>query len=304
MSNNIIKAIKIKDGHGDGAIPEWKRLQSLRGYKKLFKSSVIADLILGSERGSLTLESAIVMPIVIFIACMMVYIVLLLFEHAQLQSSADYAAHRAAMAWRGAVIEENGANAIGGTNALGTAQPMGEAQAVGTAQPMGAAQAIGTLQSAGAARAPISLLPDWSAARYAGLYGRLYDFNRAYKLEAAYTIAGFRFNNIKIPGYTSAAGVSEYQNTLLSKNIIVGMQGKTYLPSCNVTSVFGFGNVAGGDFYARSLAPDFAENIRTVDYVFEIEQKIEEKSPEFAAVANEFKDILDKITEYINGLAR
>jgi hypothetical protein len=67
-------------------------------------------------------------------------------------------------------------------------------------------------------------------------------------------------------------------------------------------SVFGFGNMLRGDYAAKSLIPDFAENIRCGGYVLEIEKKLEEISPEFAKTVYAFTDIFTNISEYIKGI--
>ena len=54
------------------------------------------------EDGSFTLESAIILPVVIFTICLSVYMALAMFEQAQLQAASGYAAANAAAGWRGA----------------------------------------------------------------------------------------------------------------------------------------------------------------------------------------------------------
>lgn len=55
---------------------------------------------LGSDRGSVTIEGAIIIQIVIFAIGLAVYINLIFFEQAQMQTSAGYAAHRVSSIWR------------------------------------------------------------------------------------------------------------------------------------------------------------------------------------------------------------
>ena len=197
-----------------------------------------AAAALKSDAGSVTLESAIAVPIIIFVVCLSVYIVLLLFEHAQLQSSSGYAAHRASSVW------------LSG-----------------------------------------------------GLYRRLHDPDSDTKRGAASRMAQQRLESVSLPeGYTRADGETEYNNGIFGKTLTVGLRGGTRLPNRRVTSVFGLVNTFDADFETVSLMPDFAENIRCIGYVLEIEQTLEADIPELGKAVNSFNGVISNIREYIGGI--
>ena len=73
--------------------------------KSLYKTiSRFENALIKPDRGAMTLEAAILAPLVIFTACLLLYMVVAMFEQAQAQSSAAYAAQRVSPAWRGAVV--------------------------------------------------------------------------------------------------------------------------------------------------------------------------------------------------------
>jgi len=223
-----------------------KNCSSLRSERGPFAQA--SSKFLHSERGSVTLESAIIVPIAVFVVCLSIYIVLLLFEQAQLQSSTDYAAHRTAAVWRGGMTKD--------------------AMKVATG---------------------------------AGLYNRIFDPDKQKKVDTAAKVAERRLDGVNMPGYAYAGGSALYKNGLFGKTLSVGLDGVIVVPNRGVTTVFGFDNTFGADYDATSLMPDFAENIRCIDYVLEIEKCIEEHSPEFASVANGFTDVLDQIKDFLGG---
>ena len=218
---------------------------------------------LASEYGAITLESAFVIPAAVFVVCLSIYIVLLLFEQAQLQSSADYAAQRAGSVWRGAVVQR-------GEEGRDTAAFEGGASS-----------------------------PDEQTA---GLYHRTLDPYIKEKIYNAANIASVRFDSISLEGYTQIEGEAEYKNGILGKTLSVGLSDSIKLPNREAMFAFGLGNIFSNRFETVSLLPDFAENIRCIGYVMEIETKLEEASPEFAEVANSFQDIIAHIREYIGGI--
>ena len=136
----------------------------------------------------------------------------------------------------------------------------------------------------------------------AGLYHRMADGSVGHKEAIAADAAEGLFGNISLPGYTFPAGEAKYRNTLFGKTLGVALRSVTMLPNERVMSAFGLGANVSGNNRAQSVIPDFAENIRCVDYVMEIENKLEEASPEFAKVANSFSDVLYKIKEYLGGV--
>ena len=213
-----------------------------------------------SERGSVTLESAILIPIIIFLVCMSVYILLILFEEAQFQSSSDYAAQRAASVWRGDIIRDSGAAGSGGDTK--------------------------------------------SSAATVGLYHRMYDPLTDKKTNAAADIAQKRMNGVSLPGYSDAGGDAKYRNGIMGKTLTVGLHGAATVPSLRITRTFGYSNIFDEACDATSLMPDFAENIRCVGYVLDIEKKLEEASPEFAEAVNNFTDIIGHIRGYLGEFAK
>lgn len=208
-----------------------------------------------SERGSITLESAFVVPLVIFTVCLSVYIALILFEQAQLQTSSNYAAQSVSASWLSVLKPD----ADGGG---GVAVP----------------------------------------ADGAGLYHRNIDFNKAKKLDVAAAVAASRLNDVNISGYAKTKATAVYKNSIFGKTLTVGLDSQVTVPNKNVTSAFGLSNEFFGEFAAKSLIPDFAENIRCISYVQEIVSKLEEVSPEFAQITGGFTGLISKIQEFVGGL--
>ncbi|MDR3120590.1 MAG: hypothetical protein LBU58_04560 [Clostridiales bacterium] len=207
------------------------------------------------ERGSVTLESAFVVPIVIFTVCLSLYIVILLFERSQLQCASDYAAQTASVAWRGVTASSG---------------------------------------SDGAQAEP---------ADGAGLYYRLFDMVGAAQKEAvASTLAERRSQTLGLPGYSEARGGAEFHSGLLGRTLSVALHSVVTLPSERVMKAFGASNQFSAAINAKSLIPDAPDFIRNLDYVMEVEKKLEESSEAFNKVANGYRGLVDKIRGYIGGI--
>jgi len=134
------------------------------------------------------------------------------------------------------------------------------------------------------------------------LYSRMFDEYRGAKLGIASGIAEARLAGVTLPGYVSAHGDTGYSSDVFGRKLAVGLRGRASVPNRGVTKMFGLGGVFTVDYCAKSLMPDFAESIRCIRYVLEIEHKMEESSPQYAQVANSFTDFRDKIREFIGGL--
>ena len=211
-----------------------------------------------SEKGSTTLEGAIIIPIVIFVVCLSVYIILLLFGQAQMQSSSGYAAQRVSPRWRG-VLQNNSAS----QNGEGVESPEGK----------------------------------WTL-----LYDRIFDTNVTGKLDAASGLAEARLDGVVMQGYVSAGASTEFRNGMFGKNLAVALQGGITMPNKRVTAAFGYGNHFGAAYGARSIVPDFAENIRNVRYVREIELKIKEAPTQYVTKAKSFSDVIGHIRKYVGSI--
>lgn len=218
-----------------GAVLYTSRAPSNTRFTPLNARLAVALGRIKSESGAFTLESAIIVPIVIFVVCLLIYINLILFEQAQLQSASDYAAHRVSSVWS-----------------------------------------------------------------YGGLYRRLNDPFSSIKQSYAAKAAETRHETLKLPGYTSAKGSAAFNNGILGKTLDVKLRGYFVAPNKKVTSIFGFNDRFAVNYSARSLAPDFAENIRCFGYALEIERRLEETSPGFAALADSFEEVVAHIRKYLS----
>ncbi|MCL2057761.1 MAG: hypothetical protein FWH01_01700 [Oscillospiraceae bacterium] len=265
---------------------------------------------LASERGSITLEGAIVVPLVVFVVGLSIYIVLLLFGQAQLQSASVYAAQRAAVAWRGGGAEIGGAyvGAVGGADYDGA--NVGDMGGVGGS---GGSSNSGGASNSGSTNGNDGINSNDNTSRSGGfmgggvfvnggLYHRLYDSGAGEKIRFAADMADTRHDFISLTGYTQAQGGAAYQSGIFGKTLTVGLHGRTLLPNRNVMAEFGYGSVFSGSYAAKSLIPDFAENIRCIGYVIEIESKEHEATQGQAGAGDNFANIIGHIRSYIGGL--
>ena len=242
-------------------------LKGESGMTTLESETGIAAVLKG-ESGMTTLESAIIVPLMIFMLCISTYIALILFEQAQLQASSDYAARRASAGWR------NGPAITGGAE---TKSATGDASA-GDAE---------TNSATG------------SASGCDDLYRRLFDTVKTENLINTNGIAIARHRELSLPGYTTATSEAGYRHVLNVKTVTVNLYGDTTMPDENATAVFGYSNKFAGKYGAASIAPDFAENIRCLDFALELNRPHKSADLMNAGGADGFSEALGRIRGYV-----
>jgi hypothetical protein len=230
----------------------------------------------------MALESALIIPILLLCACLMVYGAIVLFERAQLQAASGYAAIRASLLWNG---EQGGqAGEVGEAGEVGQAPQEGQAGEVGQSPKEGHAGEAGQAVQGG------------------GLYRRTADTQADEKLGAAAGTAERYFGAISLPGFTEHGAEAASAGGPFGKTLSVSMEGDTRLPSRAVMGAFGMSSSRRSSGASKSLVPDFPEFIRNADLVVDIEEKLEDASPEFKAFADNFEAVAGKIRGFIGGL--
>jgi hypothetical protein len=217
----------------------------------------------------------------------MIYAAIALFERAQLQTASDSAAISASLMWKG---EQAASPSLGAGAGAGSGTQVGSGAEAGS----GAGVEAGTGAGAGSGASAIFAS--------GGLYRRTVDAKASEKLGAIADASLRYFGAISIPGFTAPGAASGSAGGPLCKTVSVSMDGSTHVPNSAVTGAFGMGSRFGSSGAAKSIVPDFPELIRNADLVVDIEEKLEDASPEFKAFADNFEAAAGKIKSFIGGL--
>ena len=216
---------------------------------------------IGRECGSVTLEGAIIIPVVMLTVCLSIYFMIILYEQAQIQAAASYSAQRVSSLWRG-----------------------------------GLEGIVASMDALAGCGIPAAVK---TPAGGAGLYHRTIDLSQNAKRDIATVLAAKRSDVLSLPGYTLKRGGSQYGNGVFGKALAIVFEGRTTISNRYVMQIFRLGGSFIKTHAAISLMPDFAEDIRRIDYVAEIEKNAGEDSPESTGAAGVFSDIIRKIHECI-----
>ena len=235
-----------------------------------FKHQSADEARIKSEQGSFTVETSIVFSVVFLAVCMMLYMMILLFERAEIQTAADFSTILASLSWR----QEDSISS----------------------------SSVMSNSNNGQMTENNHLQTSFRHVDNENLYWRIFDINASGKSSAISSAAEQRFHQIQLPGFTALDADTTYKSGVLNKSILVDLYHETYLPNRSVMSLFSQKSTFNSSIYAASLIPDFSEFQRNLDYAVEIEKEIEADSPELRETVDAFSDIVKCIHKFIGGL--
>ena len=214
---------------------------------------------LRSERGSTTLESAIIFPLVFFTTGMMFYLTVVTYERAAAHTAANGAVLSASVYWSNGGVESQNLSGVSG-------------------------------RTPGAAPYPDEL------------YWRIIDRKLAQKEKTMAEEAVTRFGRTGLSGFTKIQVFPKFQSGILAKSIHIVIDNDTYLWEERVPKHFERNSHYVTSLGTQSIIPDLAEFQRNIDFIVELEQRLEEKYPELKGAMDQYSSLIDRIHGYIGGL--